>query len=146
MPLYDYDCAACGRRFEVIHGVHADPPEACPLCGKGPVRKAITAATVHYKGSGWAKKERRAAVKSASRGGDDASRGGDDSSEAGPPASESTSSSSESGSTAAESGSSSTNGSRPAVPASGAAGDTSTGPSRPSKTSPSSKPPARTSD
>ena len=63
LPLYDYDCAACGRRFEVIHGVHADPPEACPLCGEGPVRKAITAPTVHYKGSGWAKKERRAAVK-----------------------------------------------------------------------------------
>jgi putative FmdB family regulatory protein len=60
MPAYDYDCAACGRRFEVSHGVHADPPTACPLCGSGPVRKAITAAAIHYKGSGWAKKERRA--------------------------------------------------------------------------------------
>ncbi len=60
MPLYDYDCANCGRRFEVIHGVHADSPTTCPLCGGGPVRKAITAPAVHYKGSGWAKKERRA--------------------------------------------------------------------------------------
>jgi putative FmdB family regulatory protein len=60
MPAYDYDCAACGRRFEVSHGVHADQPSACPLCGRGPVRKAITAAAIHYKGSGWAKKERRA--------------------------------------------------------------------------------------
>ena len=59
MPAYDYDCAACGRRFEVIHGVHADGPTTCPLCGKGPVRKAISAPAVHYKGSGWAKKERR---------------------------------------------------------------------------------------
>jgi putative FmdB family regulatory protein len=59
MPLYDYDCAACGRRFEVVHGVHAEPPTSCPLCGKGPIRKAITAPAVHYKGSGWAKKERR---------------------------------------------------------------------------------------
>ena len=65
MPAYDYDCAACGRRFEVIHGVHADGPTTCPLCGKGPVRKAISAAAVHYKGSGWAKKERRATVTSA---------------------------------------------------------------------------------
>ena len=64
MPLYDYDCAACGRRFEVIHGVHADGPTTCPLCGKGPVRKAITAAAIHYKGSGWAKKERRASTSS----------------------------------------------------------------------------------
>ena len=60
MPLYDYDCANCGRRFEVIHGVHADPPASCPLCGGGPVKKAIQAPAVHFKGSGWAKKERRA--------------------------------------------------------------------------------------
>jgi putative FmdB family regulatory protein len=67
MPAYDYDCAACGRRFEVIHGVHADPPTSCPLCGKGPIRKAISAAAVHYKGSGWAKKERRASASSTSK-------------------------------------------------------------------------------
>jgi putative FmdB family regulatory protein len=60
MPAYDYDCAACGRRFEVSHGVHADSPTDCPFCGKGPVRKAISAPAIHYKGSGWAKKERRA--------------------------------------------------------------------------------------
>lgn len=62
MPAYDYDCAACGRRFEVSHGVHADSPTTCPFCGKGPVRKAISAPAIHYKGSGWAKKERRATV------------------------------------------------------------------------------------
>ena len=62
MPTYDYECAACGRRFEVVHGVHADGPLSCPLCGEGPVRKVITAANVHYKGSGWAKKERRSTV------------------------------------------------------------------------------------
>ncbi len=62
MPVYDYDCAACGRRFEVIHGVHAEGPTSCPLCGEGPVRKAVTAAAVHYRGSGWAKKERRSAA------------------------------------------------------------------------------------
>ena len=60
MPLYDYDCSACGRRFEVVHGVHAEGPTVCPICGSGPVRKAISAAAVHYKGSGWAKKERHA--------------------------------------------------------------------------------------
>jgi putative FmdB family regulatory protein len=64
MPIYDYDCAACGGRFEVIHGVHAEGPTACELCGGGPVRKAVTAAAVHYRGSGWAKKERRSAAAS----------------------------------------------------------------------------------
>ena len=66
MPRYDYDCAACGRRFEVMYGVHADPPTSCPLCGSGPVRKAISAPAIHFKGSGWAKKERHASAKSGS--------------------------------------------------------------------------------
>jgi putative FmdB family regulatory protein len=66
MPLYDYDCAACGRRFEVVHGVHAEGPTVCPICGRGPIRKAISAAAVHFKGSGWAKKERRATATSGS--------------------------------------------------------------------------------
>ena len=61
MPIYDYDCASCGRRSEIVHGVHADPPGECPLCGGGPLRKAVSAPAVHFKGSGWAKKERRAA-------------------------------------------------------------------------------------
>jgi putative FmdB family regulatory protein len=59
MPAYDYDCAACGRRFEVVHGLDAERPTTCPLCGRGPIRKAISAPAIHYRGSGWAKKERR---------------------------------------------------------------------------------------
>jgi putative FmdB family regulatory protein len=62
MPLYDYDCAACGRRVEVIHGVHAPGPTHCPNCGSGPMKKAITAAAVHFKGTGWAKRDRRVSV------------------------------------------------------------------------------------
>jgi putative FmdB family regulatory protein len=60
MPLYDYDCSACGRRFEVVHGVHVEGPTVCPICGKGPIRKAIAAPAVHFKGTGWAKRDRRA--------------------------------------------------------------------------------------
>jgi putative FmdB family regulatory protein len=59
MPTYDYACAACGHRFEVVHGVHAHGPESCPNCGGGPVRKTIAAPTVVFKGSGWAKVDRR---------------------------------------------------------------------------------------
>lgn len=77
MPLYDYDCLECGRRIEVIHGVHAPGPAHCPNCGGGPLRKAITAPAVHFKGSGWAKKERHAAVASAASKGSEPSSGGD---------------------------------------------------------------------
>ena len=80
MPLYDYDCAACGRRFEVIHGVHAEGPSVCPLCGSGPVRKAIAAPTIHFKGSGWAKKERRAGTRSGAGSGTGSEAAGEGSS------------------------------------------------------------------
>ena len=66
MPAYDYDCAACGTRFEVVHGVHADPPTTCPVCGSAKIKKAISAPTIHYKGSGWAKKERHASASKSS--------------------------------------------------------------------------------
>ena len=139
MPLYDYDCAACARRFEVIHGVHADPPAACPLCGAGPVKKAITAASVHYKGSGWAKKERRAAVKSgaSAKGGDDGSSEG--SSDAGP-------SPSEAGSSPDARSSTSEPGSATTTPGPVKSGDAETPTTKPSKSGASTKTPAQTSD
>ena len=71
MPLYDYICAACGRRFEVIHGVHDPAPEACPLCGSGPIRKAFAPPTIVFKGSGWAKKERRSASAAGKKASDE---------------------------------------------------------------------------
>ena len=67
MPTYDYVCHHCGHRFEVIHGVHAEGPSTCPVCHVGPVRKAFSAPTIHFKGSGWAKKDRSATSRSAAR-------------------------------------------------------------------------------
>jgi len=67
MPTYDYACAACGHRFEVVHGVHDHGPEACPDCGAGPVRKAFAPPTVLFKGSGWAKVDRRSSAAPAKR-------------------------------------------------------------------------------
>ncbi len=59
MPIYDYACSACGHRFEAIHGVHDAGPATCPTCGSGPVKKAFAAPAVLFKGSGWAKVDRR---------------------------------------------------------------------------------------
>ena len=66
MPLYDYDCASCGERFEVLRGVHDAAPSSCVLCGGGPLKKAFTTPAIHFKGSGWAKKERRAGTSHSS--------------------------------------------------------------------------------
>lgn len=60
MPTYDYVCTSCGHEVEVVHSVLGHGPSACPKCG-GHMRKAIVAAAVHFKGSGWARKDRGAA-------------------------------------------------------------------------------------
>ena len=53
MPLYEYQCESCGRRFERIRKF-SDPPLAeCPECGKGPVQKLLSSPAIQFKGSGF---------------------------------------------------------------------------------------------
>ena len=42
MPLYEYECDACGGRFEVIQKFSETTSE-CRRCGKGPVRRLMAA-------------------------------------------------------------------------------------------------------
>lgn len=53
MPLYEYECDACGQRFEVILKFSDAPIEICTLCGKGPVHKLLSSPAIQFKGSGW---------------------------------------------------------------------------------------------
>ena len=52
MPLYEYECEACGHRFEVIQKFSDAPIERCPKCG-GAVHKLQSAPAFQFKGSGW---------------------------------------------------------------------------------------------
>ena len=52
MPLYEYECEACGQRFEEIQSFSDPPVEKCPVCG-GPVRKLMSMPAFQFKGSGW---------------------------------------------------------------------------------------------
>ena len=53
MPLYEYQCDACGARFELIRKF-ADPPlTVCPTCGAEGVRKLISSPAFQFKGSGF---------------------------------------------------------------------------------------------
>ncbi len=54
MPIYEYVCAKCARRTEVIQRMNDRPPRACPHCG-GKLKKAASAPAFHLKGSGWYK-------------------------------------------------------------------------------------------
>ena len=59
MPIHDYTCARCGHLIEVIHGIHEGGPRFCPSCGaEGTMLRGFSAPAVHFKGSGWAKKDR----------------------------------------------------------------------------------------
>ena len=53
MPLYEYECDACGRRFEKIQKFSDPPLDVCELCGRGPVRKLVSSPAIQFKGSGW---------------------------------------------------------------------------------------------
>ena len=52
MPLYEYECDACGRRFEVIQKF-SETTEQCRLCGKSPVRRLASSPAIQFKGSGF---------------------------------------------------------------------------------------------
>ena len=77
MPHYDYRCTACGREVEVMHGIFDSGPTTCEHCG-GAMRKALSTPAIHFRGSGWAKKDaaasaKKATAKSGSPKGSDAS-------------------------------------------------------------------------
>ena len=72
MPLYEYQCDACGHRFEMIQKFSDPPLETCPKCG-GAVRKLQSAPAFQFKGSGWyitdyAKKDQAAPAKDETSG------------------------------------------------------------------------------
>jgi putative FmdB family regulatory protein len=53
MPLYEYQCEQCGKRFEVIQRFSDAAIETCKNCGGGPVHKLISAPAIQFKGTGW---------------------------------------------------------------------------------------------
>ncbi len=76
MPVYEYACTACDHRADILHGINDPGPTFCPSCGsEGTMRKLFAPPTIHFKGSGWAKKDRAELGKLASCGGIDIRRG-----------------------------------------------------------------------
>jgi putative FmdB family regulatory protein len=52
MPIYEYVCASCKKKTEVIQRVRQAPPKVCPHCG-GKLKKAISVPAIQFKGSGF---------------------------------------------------------------------------------------------
>lgn len=52
MPLYEYECAKCGSRTEVIQRVGDGSIGPCAECG-GEMKRLLSAPAFQFKGSGW---------------------------------------------------------------------------------------------
>ena len=52
MPLYEYECDACGRRFERIQKFSDPNVDTCPACG-GAARRMVSSPAIQFKGSGF---------------------------------------------------------------------------------------------
>ena len=58
MPFYDYHCTRCDTTVELLHGIEDETKRTHEGCG-GALDRQFSATSVHFKGSGWAKLERR---------------------------------------------------------------------------------------
>ena len=53
MPIYEYQCDACGHQHEVLQKISDDLLTSCPECGKDALKKIISAAGFRLSGNGW---------------------------------------------------------------------------------------------
>ena len=53
MPIYEYQCEACGHILETLQKISDAPLTKCPECGKDALKKLISASAFRLKGGGW---------------------------------------------------------------------------------------------
>ncbi|MBZ5487895.1 zinc ribbon domain-containing protein [Halomonas aquamarina] len=53
MPIYEYECKACGHRMEKLQKVSADPLTLCPACRQDDLARLVSAAGFRLAGGGW---------------------------------------------------------------------------------------------
>lgn len=64
MPVYEYECGACNRVYELQQKVTDAPMAACPNCG-GKVEKLISMSSFALKGAGFYTNDYKRAGQSA---------------------------------------------------------------------------------
>ena len=79
MPIFDYQCEACGHTFDALQKAGEGALRKCPKCGKLKLKKQLAAPNFHLKGSGWYKTDFK--DKSAKKDGDKAAAKSGDKSE-----------------------------------------------------------------
>ena len=52
MPIYEYECAKCGRIQEALQKISEKPLARCSHCS-GKLHRLVSQSSFHLKGSGW---------------------------------------------------------------------------------------------
>ena len=53
MPIYAFECDACGHSFDRLQKLSDADPTDCPQCGAAQLRRQLTAPQFRLSGSGW---------------------------------------------------------------------------------------------
>src|SRR5688572_32501432 len=53
MPIYEYQCQACGHVLDALQKIHDAALKKCPDCGKPKLKRLLSAPMFLLKGSGW---------------------------------------------------------------------------------------------
>jgi putative FmdB family regulatory protein len=53
MPIYAFECGACGHQFDRLQKLSDADPTDCPACGVAQVRRQLTAPQFRLAGAGW---------------------------------------------------------------------------------------------
>ncbi|MGB5606625.1 MAG: zinc ribbon domain-containing protein [Gammaproteobacteria bacterium] len=77
MPIYEYQCEACGHGFETLQKISDAPLTDCPECGKSALKKLISPSAFRLKGGGWYETDfKTGAKKNVAQGDKQAKSGG----------------------------------------------------------------------
>jgi putative FmdB family regulatory protein len=53
MPIYEYQCTACGHRLEVLQKMSDTALVDCPACQQATLQRLVSSTSFQLKGTGW---------------------------------------------------------------------------------------------
>ncbi len=53
MPIYEYQCQACGEHLDKLQKMSDAPLSTCPKCDEESLKRVISASGFRLKGTGW---------------------------------------------------------------------------------------------
>jgi putative FmdB family regulatory protein len=76
VPIYEYQCATCGKVTDLKHAFREAPPTTeCPSCGASPLKRVFNAAGIVFKGSGFYVNDSRSSKSQSTSAGESKSAG-----------------------------------------------------------------------